>query len=351
MPLIRRSLRRVPRAVAAKAGRSFAAAAGAFFLVHPAPVHAATTARMSTRQWTMPLATGTPLDPRSPALVNTLVTTVRNGIASGRSPWIATGRCAYREYRVPASQRARRVALSDADMAWRAPLQAAFERVPIPVHAIPTRCSDSVLVIKQPSTNRMWELWKARRAADGWHAEWGGATRHLSTNPGWFGPDDWPGATYNWGASASSMTLTGGTVRLSEWRNARIDHAVALSLPQVAAGVWAWPAQRTDGVLTAPSAIPYGARFRLDPALNIAALDVPAATKTLARAVQRYGFIVREQTNWAVGVSSEATPENDPTAYQRVFGGTAGEVMQAFPWNRLKLVRMDLRSNAGPPAR
>ena len=36
------------------------------------------------------------------------------------------------------------------------------------------------------------------------------------------------------------------------------------------AGVFSWPAQRTDGLLDSPDAIPEGARFRLDPNLDIA---------------------------------------------------------------------------------
>jgi hypothetical protein len=300
--------------------------------------------------WTTPVEPNAALDPRSTELVNSLKNTIRSTTVAGRPPWIAIGKCSYREYVEPATQPNRRVTLTNPTVLWRQSLAAAFANVPIPDHAVPTDCSDSVVVVRQPSTNKMWELWKARRTVDGWHAEWGAATNRFSTNPGSYGPNDWTGAQYNWGASASSMTLHGGTVLLKEWQRGVIDHAVALTIPQVAAGVWAWPAQRTDGKLTTANAIPYGARFRLDPRLNIDALKVPAATKTLARAVQRFGFVVREQTGWAVGIPSQAPPIGTPSPYPQIFGGTPGPIMSAFPWDRLQLLRMDLRSTAGPPA-
>ena len=52
---------------------------------------------------------------------------------------------------------------------------------------------------------------------------------------------------------------------LDELKAGRIDHALAINLPAPRAGVFAWPAQRTDGT-GPPTALPEGARLRLDPA-------------------------------------------------------------------------------------
>jgi hypothetical protein len=301
--------------------------------------------------WTTAVPAGAEADPRSASLATSLVKTVEDGYAMGRHAWIDYENCGGRIYTVPATQPTSRVALSDPTAAWRVGLQEAFTAIPIPGDAVPSGCSDATIIVVQPSTDRMWELWHARKDIDGWHADWGGATQHLSTNVGSFGPADWPGAQYYWGASASSMTMVGGMIRIEELRDGAINHALALELPQVAAGVWAWPAQRTDGTLTTADAIPYGARFRLDPSIDVDALDVPAATKVIARAAQRYGLVVREQTGWGVALGAEAPPVGGPDPYPELLGGyQPGQIMKAFPWRSLQLLKMDLRSKAGPPA-
>jgi hypothetical protein len=192
------------------------------------------------------------------------------------------------------------------------------------------------MVVRQPAANRLWELWHLRRQGAGWFADWGGATDRLRTNPGYFGPGDWPGAGENWGVSASGLTLSGGLLTLADLHSGKIDHALALSIPEAAAGVWTWPAQRTDGVDPSPTAIPYGTRFRLAPGFDLSALDLPPTTLMIARAVQRYGFIVREQTHSNVQIATEAPPSGDPAAYRRLLGGDPGTIMRAFPWSRLQ---------------
>ena len=62
-------------------------------------------------------------------------------------------------------------------------LQRALASVPIPRDAKPAPGSDRHMTIWQASTDTLWELFGARRDADGWHARWGGAIRHVSTQP------------------------------------------------------------------------------------------------------------------------------------------------------------------------
>lgn len=298
--------------------------------------------------WTTPVTGHQRLDPRSHKLVRGLVHTVDQGIASGLSPWIAIKKCAAHIYTVPRDQPTRRVRLPNPKLPARRSLQRAFDHVPIPRNAVPSDCPDAVVIVRQPSTDRLWELWRARREADGWHADWGGATEHASTNYGSYGPTDWPGAQYYWGVSASSMTLLGGTIRLREFRRGEIDHAIALTLPHIAAGEWAFPAQRSDGDSHAHDALPYGAHLRLAPSVDVDALHVPPATKMLLHAIQTYGLIVREQNHWCVQLAAEAPPANDPGFYQRVLGGYPGPIMRAIPWGKLQLLKMDLRSKPGP---
>lgn len=300
--------------------------------------------------WTRPVPDDAPLDPRSDRLVASLTAVVERGSRTGRPAWIAINTCSTRIVTVPADQPPVRVTLRDGGLEYKRTLQAAFEKVPLPPEAQPSNCPDRTIVVVQPSRDRMWELWHARRDASGWQADWGGATQRASKNPGSYGPQDWPGGQYNWGASGSSMTMIGGVMRLEEVRRGSIDHALTLALPNVAGGVWAWPAQRTDGTLAGPDAIPYGAHFRLDPSVDVDSLTAPAATKLIARAAQRYGLIVRERTNFAVELAAEAPPLDGANPWPGLLGTTPDEILEAFPWQRLELLKMDVRSRPGGPS-
>jgi hypothetical protein len=99
---------------------------------------------------------------------------------------------------------------------------------------------------------------------------------------------------------------------------------------------------------TSPDALPYGARLRLDPRLDLEALRLPATTRIIAAAVQRYGFIVREQTHYGVQITTEAPPRNDADAFRRLLTNHPGEIMRAFPWKRLQVLAFGLQ---GPRAR
>jgi hypothetical protein len=300
--------------------------------------------------WNRTVAPDAPLDPTSAALVARLTGMVAADQQNWRGPWIDTTKCATPIYRVPARQARVRVHLRRGRSRWARPLQRAFARVPLPSNVQPSKCSDAALALWQPATDRYWEFWKLERRRTGWHADWGGAIRHVSRNPGYFRRRDWPGANTSWGASATSLTLAGGLIKLSDLAQGHIDHALVLVLPQTRAGQWSRPAQRTDtwGGDTAADSIPAGARFRLDPSLDLSTLALPPLTRMLAAAAQRYGLIVTERTNWMVGIGAESGAPYVGTGaanpYAPYLGGLrANQILNAFPWDRLQLLRLRLR--------
>jgi hypothetical protein len=158
----------------------------------------------------------------------------------------------------------------------------------------------------------------------------------VSRNPGYYSDPN------TWGATATSLPMLGGLIRLDELRAGRIDHALALALPEIRAGQFTAPARRTDGDAARQTAIPMGARFRLDPALDLDALDLPPVTRAIARAAQRYGMIVRDRAGAVVLYGQDPTPTgSDP--YPELYGERSpSELLAAFPWDRLELVRMQL---------
>ena len=262
-----------PRAATASAGRQEAA-------------HRSTTALSTavprgqlfapTSFWNQRLEAATALDPNSAALVAALVGEVQRERAAAIGPWIGTGSGSTPVYLVPATQRRVRVNLAGGSLHGRRTLQRAFASVPLPPDARPAPGNDRHLTVWQPSTDSLWEFFGARHNADGWHARWGGAIRRVSKSPGYYTGAAWPGAAHNWGATASSLPVIGGTMLLDELKTGRIDHALAINLPAPRAGVFAWPAQRTDGTGD-PTTLPEGARLRLDPTLDVGALHLPEA--------------------------------------------------------------------------
>ena len=193
----------------------------------------------------------------------------------------------------------------------------------------------------------MWEFWKLRKEGDKWQAAWGGAIHNLSSNPGYYTSSAWPGAQSDWGASATSLPVVAGTMTIGELESGHIDHALAIAIPNARKGVFAFPAQRTDGTLGDSQAIPEGTRFRLDPTLDVQALHLPPVVEMMAEAAQRYGIIVRDKTLHAIGFYAEDPSPLGTNPYTRLFDGKSpGELLQSFPWSHLQVIKPTLKSNS-----
>jgi hypothetical protein len=333
---IRTSTRRAPAGSAPPAPTTVAPAVPATRLFAPDSV------------WNAPLPPSAPLDPANGVLVKTLRDTVAQNEAAGWGPWIATAETSPL-YIVPANQPTVRAQLDPGS--WKLTLQQAFEAVPIPANAVPAAGPDAHMTIWQPSTDRLWEFFNASKQSDGWHASFGGAMSNVSHSPGYYDAGSWPGLSRSyWGATATSLPVIAGTVMTEELKAGLIPHALAMNIPWAKPRTYSWPAQRTDGMSTDPNAIPEGARFRLDPTLDIDALNLPPMTRMLAKAAQQYGMIVRDQTGHAISFFAENTAASAVSPYttpQGFFGGPdPTAVMQAFPWDHVQLVKMDLRTTS-----
>jgi hypothetical protein len=291
--------------------------------------------------WNTPLGGDAPLDATSPQVVAELARSVQDGWARGVPPAINTTAYSAPIETVPSGQDLVAVKL-DQPPSWVPDLRAAFAQVPVPSSARPAPGTDGHMIVWQPGTERLWEFWRMQHQADGWHAEWGGFTDRVRSALGVF-----TGTSAAWGATATGLSLAGGLITLAELRRGKIEHALALAVPNARRGAFARPAQHSDGVGTAQYAVPEGARFRLDPRIDVDALRVPPVTKMIARAAQRYGLIVRDQ---GAGISLFA---EDPSPYGKdpypgLFGGQASwDLLRGFPWSSLQLLRMDLVQGAG----
>lgn len=298
------------------------------------------------------------IDPASATMVSDLAREAASEYEQGIGPDIGTSGTTT-VYRVGPKQPTVTVHLSDPTLWWRASLQSAFDAVPIPFNAQPAAGSDAEMTIWQPSTDKLWEFFHMAKEADGWHADWGGAMDDVSQSPGYFTTSSWPGALPVWGATATSLPAAAGVITLKDIQRGEIDHALALELPAPRAGVWTWPAQRSDGTGTDPNTIPEGAHLRLNPDLNLDALHLPPLTLMIARAAQKYGMIVRDQTHYAIGLFAENpismgsnpyyTSSGSPSPSGPFEGRWPSELLASFPWSHLQVLALHACARIGSP--
>ena len=298
--------------------------------------------------WNTPVAANATLDPQSGPIVQSFDDEIATDLASHEGPGISTTSYSVPIYTVPRRQPAVRVQLVSQRPAPA--LQAAWRHVPLPPRAQPSAGSDHTLVVWQPSTDRLWEFWRLRRSASGWQASWGGAMRKVSSNPGVYGPSAWPNAKPWWGSSASSLSIAGGLITLRDLQQGMINHALAIAIPHVRAGVYSLPARRTDGKSTNPVALPEGAHLRLDPNFDLSSISMPPITRMIAEAAQHYGIFVRDGAGVAHFFAQDpVTLGSDPyTGPEGYFEGKyPGQLLASFPWSHLQLLQMNLRNYHG----
>jgi len=309
----------------------------------------------------------TTIDPKSSAMVTALAQSASKGTYPVTTPY------SYPLYIAAAAQARVHVTL-DNPAVWKDSLQQVLDLgVPIPAGAQPAVGTDGILVIDQPSTNSLWELWRVSTPGQNapgapalpwsdpshgdskWHAVWGGAMDDVSQSPGYFDDTSWPGESKSgWGSSASSLVEVAGMPLISEMEAGQINHAVGISLPStlICASVDnAWPAQRDDGSSKASNCIPEGAHLRINPSLNLNTLHLTPLALMLAQAGQKYGFIVHDGN----GPTGEpAIPLENPSQYATnpytsnggLFGGLPGyKVLANFPWAQTQVLKMDVRTN------
>jgi hypothetical protein len=291
-----------------------------------------TTARFFKPEsvWNSPLPAGAPLDPSSSSVVQDLVQQV-----GAAQPWLNTDAYSAPIYTVPAGLRRIPVTYDRSGVSPHPLVLDAFSSVPVPPDAKPAAGTDGHMVVWQPSTDTMWDFWVMHGQGDAWSASWGGKLEGVSGSEGVMRSPS--------GATASGLPLAAGMILLDEVRRGRIDHALAIGILGVRSEVFNPPANRTDGG-GGNSQPPMGARFRLDPALDVPALGLPPLVRMMAEAAQRYGVIVRDKSGAVVFYGEDPTPTGSKNVYQAALGGTGlGAAMSAFPWSHLQLIRMDLR--------
>ncbi len=308
--------------------------------------------------WNELVSVNAAVDPSSAQVVRAFDAEIAYGLKTGGRPktTIETSSYSIPVYTVPAGEPTVRVRLRESASLGpsAAALREAWSAVPLPVGAQPAVGGDKHLVVWQPSANKIWEFWRLAKGAEGWYATWGGAMEDVSSSLGVYGPEAWPGATRHWAGWASSLSLVGGLITLEDLEKGVINHALLMAIPKVRAGAYSLPAQQDDGTSTEPYALPEGAHLRLDPKLNLASLKLPRLTMMIAEAAQRYGIYVGAKGVNVAFYGQDPTPTgtNPYTAPGGYFEGeTPEQLIAAFPWTHLELLKMKLEGVRGRKSR
>lgn len=211
--------------------------------------------------------------------------------------------------------------------------QAQIEAVPLPTNAIPAAGTDKEVIVWQPSTGHLWELWRVLDESGRWTACWGGEITDAYTSDG--------SLPAPFGAAASGLSLLGGQIHLEDLEHGAIDHALEVLLPDTASSEFVWPADKTDGASNDADSIPEGTRFRLKSTLNLSSLHLSPAALEIASAIQRYGMIVGDTAGSVALSAQDPTPliqEGKPNPYNTLLGTDPYDVLDAVPWGDLEVV-------------
>jgi len=151
-----------------------------------------------------------------------------------------------------------------------------------------------------------------------------------------------------YGTTATGLPFMGGQLTAEELQRGEINHVMGISL--VDAEKWnivSWPANRSDGYnpKDAPNRIPEGLRFRLAPTVNVDALKMHPLGKVIAKAAQKYGFVVWDKAG-AITLRAQNpksfTKAGQPDPYPQLFNGTpAYAILNGMPWDKLQFLPQD----------
>jgi len=143
--------------------------------------------------------------------------------------------------------------------------------------------------------------------------------------------------------------MAGGLITVEAREKGRINHALSMAIPNPRGEVYAAPAERTDGWSTEPASLPEGAHLRLDPSLDLASLHLPRLTLMMAEAAQRYGIFVRDTAGCVAFYAQDPIPTGTNPyigAHGWFEGKTPAQILAAFPWSKLQLLKMELHSRS-----
>ncbi|MGA2320431.1 MAG: hypothetical protein ABSG95_06780 [Solirubrobacteraceae bacterium] len=176
---------------------------------------------------------------------------------------------------------------------------------------------DRHVLVLQEGTCKLYELYSARRDANGWEAG-SGAVFDLHSNA--LRPDGWTSA------DAAGLPIFPLLVRYREVRSGQIDHALRVTVDRSQRG-YIHPATHFASGSSDPSLPPMGLRLRLRASYSLAGYHGEALV--VLRALKRYGLIVADNgSSWYItGAPDPRWNDEDLNQLKRVPGAAFEAVL------------------------
>ena len=159
---------------------------------------------------------------------------------------------------------------------------------------------------------------------------------------------------YPFGEDTAGFTDLGTNITLEEGRRGVINHAIAISVPQVSNDGVSFPATRFNGWCTSngiagaiggsQNCLYVGQRLRLPANFDTSTIANPF-TRAVAEAAKKYGFVVHD-TAGCMCIQSEsglsATSMGRANPWDAIYGAAGNKgSYDAFPWESLQVVAKD----------
>lgn len=282
-----------------------------------------------TSYWNAPVGANVPVDTDSPAIISWLQSDnttnyVRLGGTSSDGAWgnpVYWSRSTDPTYTVVNT------------CSIRQPPE--FASVRIPVGARPDPSSDAAMTVYDRNAGIEYAFWHTSNdaARDVWSA-CGGAVYYLGSNGLHrdLAASDDPRNTGHRGVPPSTYA-----VLYSEIQAGSIDHVLKISVNTTKCA-HVFPMVGDECGTTAAYAPPEGTRIRIDPALDLSKLGLKSAALVIAKALQRYGAVIGDQSGGPVTLKVENTiAEGRGFLWNNVL---TADALKAIPLSAYQIVKL-----------
>ena len=179
---------------------------------------------------------------------------------------------------------------------------------------------DQHVLVVQNGTCRLFELYDAQRAGNGWDAGSGAVFNLRSTK---LRPDTWTSA------DAAGLPIFPLLARYDDVQSGAIDHALRFTVEQTQKG-FIHPATHYASSDTNPALPPMGLRLRLKASYDIS--HFTGAARIILIALKRYGMIVADNgSNWFITGAPDPRWNDNNLDELKTVPGSAFEVVQTGP--------------------
>lgn len=211
-----------------------------------------------------------------------------------------------------------------------------WKGVQLPTGVMPSLGRDGHIVIRNVENGREVELYQLRFENGKWQATWGGIIWNVYYSDGVVEKIN----NELWGATATSLPLSPGLIKLSDLKAGAINHVQDISI-QNPSKEFISPALRMDGIVTNNTGtIPYGQMFQFPEDTPINPNWTPFTKMSVIGGI-KYGFIVRDRSANFTRYAEDLTPYQFPTDQYLPFtnGKFWWEIAREFPVSKLKAVK------------